>query len=95
MLSNFHNELTFCGVVGNVINEGGIEFILTGENVLAEGSMLDFIKGKFYNQCIWIHDLLANVLEKKVYQGLILELLTEECEQLEVVMEEVSMDNKA
>ena len=51
MLGNFHIELAFFAAVGNFICESGIEYILTEADVLAEGSMLGFIKGKFYNRC--------------------------------------------
>lgn len=48
MLGNFHIELAFYGAVGTLINETGIEYILTEADILAEGSMMGFIKGKFY-----------------------------------------------
>ena len=68
MLGNFHIELSFFGAVGTFINESGIEFILTEADILAEGSVMGFIKGEFYNRCSHIHELLANVLELKLYE---------------------------
>ena len=55
MLGNFHIELAFYGAVGTLINKSGIEFIFTEADILAEGSMAGFIKGKFYNRCTRIH----------------------------------------
>ncbi len=66
MLGNFHIELAFYGAVGTLINKSGIQFILTEADILAEGSMMGFIKGKFYNRCTRIHEILANVLEQKL-----------------------------
>ena len=50
-----------------MINDSGLEFILTEADVLAEGSIMGFIKGKFYNRCTRIHEMVANVLEQKIY----------------------------
>ncbi|ESO95159.1 hypothetical protein LOTGIDRAFT_160925 [Lottia gigantea] len=86
MLGNFHVELDFYGAVGTLINETGIEFILTEADILAEGSMMGFIKGKFYNCCTRIHELLANVLEQKLYQLFLLDLPEEEYESVVLVM---------
>ena len=66
MLGNFHIELAFYEAIGTMINESGMKFILTQEEVLAEGSMVGFLKGKFYNRCVRIHELLANVSEMKM-----------------------------
>ena len=35
---------------------------------MAEGSMMAFIKGRLYNRCTMIYELLANVLEQKLYE---------------------------
>lgn len=51
MLGHFHIDLAFYGAVGIFLNDSGIEFILSEANILAEGSMMGFIKGKFYNRC--------------------------------------------
>jgi len=92
LLGNFHIELAFYGAVGTMINESGIEFILTEADVLAEGSMMGFIKGKFYNRCTRIHELLANVLEQKLYDRFLLDLPQEEYESLQHVMSTVPSD---
>ena len=68
MLGNFHIESAFYGAVRTMINESGIEFILSEADILVGGSMVGFIKGKFYNRCTGIHKLLANVLEQKLYK---------------------------
>ena len=69
MLGNFHIELAFYGAIGTMINDSGIQFILSEADILAEGSMLGFIKGKFYNRCVRVNELVANVLEEKMYEN--------------------------
>ena len=78
MLDNFHTELAFYGEVGTYINDSGIEFILSECNVLAEGTMMGFIKGKFCNRCSRIHELLAITLEKKLYNHFLADYSKEE-----------------
>ena len=78
MLGNFHIELAFYGAVGTLINETAIEFVLTEAEILAEGSMMGFIKGKFYNRCTRIHELLATALELKLYDCFMMELPEDE-----------------
>ena len=63
LLINFHIELAFFGAVGTFLNGYGIE------TVLAEGSFIGFIKGKFYNRCQRIHELVAIVLERLRFSG--------------------------
>jgi hypothetical protein len=92
MLGNFHTELVFYGAVGTFINESGVEFILTEADVLAEGSMMGFIKGKFYNRCIRIHELLANVLEMKLYERFLSTISQEEYEAFELVFDSIPHD---
>ena len=86
MLGNFHVELAFYGAIRTVVNENGIEFILTEAEVLAEDSMMVFMKGKFYNRCTRIHKLLANVMEQKLYDHFMQELPEEEYEAFQDVM---------
>lgn len=86
MLGNFHTELAFYGAVGTLINESGVEFILVEADILAEGSMMGFMKGKFYNRCTRIHQLLSNVLEQKLYNRFLLELPEEDLESFQQVM---------
>ncbi|XP_014678737.1 PREDICTED: uncharacterized protein LOC106818551, partial [Priapulus caudatus] len=69
MLGNFHLELAFYGAVGTYINECGAEHLLTECDVLAEGSLNGFIKGKYYNRCSRVHDILALVMERKLYDS--------------------------
>lgn len=92
MLGNFHIELAFFGAVGTYINESGVEFILTEADVLAEGSMMGFIKGKFYNRCTRIHQLLANVLEQKMYKLFLMNLTPEEQDSFQLVISTVPSD---
>lgn len=94
MLGNFHIELAFYGAVGTLINESGIGFILTEADILAEGSMMAFIKGKFYNRCTRIHELLANVLEQKLYERFILDIPEEDYDSFQQVMSTVPLDSR-
>ena len=75
LLGNFHLELAFFGALGTYIADSGIEYILTESSVLSEGSLSGFMKGKFYNRCIRIHQILAGVLEQALLTRF-LELLT-------------------
>ena len=75
LLVNCHLELAFFGALGTYIADSGIEYILTESGVLAEGSLSGFMKGKFYNRCTRIHQILAGVLEQALLTRF-LELLT-------------------
>ena len=75
LLVNFHLELAFFGALGTHIADSGIEYILPESGVLAEGSLSGFMKGKFYNRCTRIHQILAGVLEQALLTRF-LELLT-------------------
>ncbi|XP_041481075.1 uncharacterized protein LOC121428475 [Lytechinus variegatus] len=86
MLGNFHIELAFYGAIGTFINASGIEYILTEADILAEGSMVGFIKGKFYNRCTRIHELLANALEKKLYNRFLQNAADDDIQALQEVM---------
>ena len=92
MLGNFHIELAFYGAVGTFIDESGIEFVLTEADVLAEGSMMGFVKGKFYNRCTRIHEILANVLEQKLYDRFLSKISEEDRDALHQVMSTVPLD---
>ena len=92
LLGNFHIELAFFGAVGTMISASGIEFILTEAGVLAEGSVTGFIKGKFYNRCTRIHDLLANVLEMKLCERFLLTFNEEELKMYQDAMHAVPAD---
>ena len=54
--------------------------------------MMGFVKGKFYNRCTRIHELLANVLEQKLYERFAVETLEVNQESLEQVMSTVPED---
>lgn len=51
MPGNFHSELAFYGAFGTFINESGAEYLVTEFGVLAEGSLVGFIHGTYYNRC--------------------------------------------
>ena len=86
MLGNFHIELAFFGAVGKFINESGIEYILTEAELLAEGSLVGFMKGKFYDKCMRIHDIVANVMERKLYERFLTTLDAEELEEFRLAL---------
>ena len=92
MLGRFHLELALFGAVGTYINGSGIEFILSESNILAEGFMMGFLKGKYYNRCTRIHQLLANVLEKKVYECFLTTITIEEYDAFRNLMDNVPSD---
>ena len=71
MLVNFHLELAFYGAIGTYISDSGIEHLLTDSGILAEGSLMGFLKGKFYNQCARVHEMLAQVMERKLYESFV------------------------
>ena len=54
--------------------------------------MMGFIRGKFYNRCTRIHQLLANVLEQKLYNRIVEDLDLEALELLQQVIETVLLD---
>ena len=93
LLGNFHIELAFYGAIGTFINESGIEYILHEAGILAEGSVVGFLKGKFYNRCTRIQGLLTNVLERKLYNLFLSQILSDELEKLNDTMESLSCDS--
>ena len=74
LLRNFYLGMAFFGAIGlytkkNLyIYESGAEFILTETCVLAERSVTGFIKGKFYNRCVRVHQILAIVIENLLFE---------------------------
>ncbi len=92
MLGNFHIELAFYGAVGTYICDSGIEYILSEADILAEGSMMGFLKGKFYNRCTRIHELLAIVLERKLYERFLVSMEPEDIQTFNDVMTSVPED---
>lgn len=67
LLGNFHLELAFFGAVGTFLADSGVEYLLNESGVLAEGSVAGFMKGKFYNRCTRIHQILAAVMERELF----------------------------
>ena len=62
-LGSFHIELAFFNTRGKIISESGALHILNESLVLAAGSTYGFIKGKNYNRCKRIHELLSLAFE--------------------------------
>ena len=67
LLGNFHLELAFFGALGTFLADSGVEYLLTEAGVLAEGSLAGFMKGKFYNRCTRVHQILAAVMERALF----------------------------
>lgn len=68
LLGHFHVELAFFGATGTYISDSGIEYLLTEADILAEGSLIGFIKGKLYNRCTRIHQITAMALERALFE---------------------------
>ena len=81
--------------MGTLINECGIVFILSESGILAEGSIMGFIEGKFHNQCTRIHnnELLATV-EQKMYQQFLKELSEDDFNTFQEVMSIMPVDSQ-
>ena len=92
MLGNLHIELASFGAVGTLLSECSIEFISNKADILTEGSVMAFIKEKFYNRCIRIHDLLANVMEQKLYEHFIQEIPEEKYNNFQEVMTTIASE---
>lgn len=95
MLGNFHLELAFYGAVGTFLNDSGAEYLLNESGILAEGSLVGFIRGKFYNRCVRIHDILALVMEMKLYASFWSTLPQDRKDAIEELLAEVPSDLKA
>ena len=67
LLGNFHLEMAFFGAIGTYICDSGIEYLLTEAGILAPGSLAGFIKGKFYNRCCRVHQIIASVMERVLF----------------------------
>ena len=92
MLGNFHLELAFCGAVGTFLNESGAEYLLSESGILVEESLSGFIRGKFYNRCVRIQDILALVMEMKLYASFLSTLPHDRRDAIEVILAEVPSD---
>ena len=88
MLGNFQLEMAFFKAVGTYINESGAEHFLTECGVLAEGSLNGFIRRKYYNRCTRIHEILAAVMERKLYQNFLTTLPHETQDYLQTWLQE-------
>ena len=82
MLGNFHLELAFYGA----------EYLLSESGILAEGSPSRFIHSKFYNRCVRIHDILALVMEMKLYASFLSTLPHDMRDAIEEILAEVPFD---
>ena len=89
MLGNFHLELAFHGALGTYISESGAEYLLTESGILAEGSLMGFIRSKYYNRGVQIHDMLAAVMERKMYNSILLTLSEDEKDEVSVLLANV------
>ena len=94
MLGNVHVDMAFYGTIGTFINESGIKCLLSEVNILAEGSIVGLIKGKFYNHCTRIHDNLSTVLEEKQYGQFYTTLDEEGQSVIKDFLNDVPIDNE-
>ena len=92
LLGNFHLEMAFFGAVGTYITESGIEYLLTEAGVLGSGSLAGFLKGKFYNRCTRIHQMVALVMEKAIFERYTETLDEDEMSYMEEVMQSAGND---
>ena len=88
LLGNFHLEMAFFGALGTYLADSGIENLLTEVSVLAEGSLAGFMKGKFYNRCTRIHQILAAVMERASFERYMDLLSDEEASFIKKVMDD-------
>ena len=95
LLGNFHLELAFYGAIGTFINESGAQHLLTESGVLAEGSLMGFIRGKYYNRCVRVHDILALAMERKIYESFISNLNQEMLDNIKELLSRAPSDAKA
>ena len=72
--------MAYFGAIGTFLAYSGVEYLLTESGVLAEGSLTGFIKGKFYNRCTRLHQILAVVMEQALFSKF-LELMKDHDEQ--------------
>lgn len=93
MLGNFHLELAFYGAIGTYINESGAEHLLTECDVLAENSLNGFIRGKYYNRCSRIHQILALAMEQKLYNSFWKTLSQEQQDAMTIWMNDVPRES--
>ena len=54
--------------------------------------MMGFLEGKYYNRSNWIHHLLANVLEKRVYECFLTTITIKEYDAFNNSMDNVLSD---
>ena len=92
MFGNFHLELAFYGTIGTFINESGAEYLLTESGMLAEGSLIGFIRGKYYNPCVRIHDINDLVMEREMYDTFMSTLAQGTKDALNVLLSNVPQD---
>ena len=89
MLGNFHIELAYYGALGAFVDGSGITALLNDSEVLAEGSVLGFLKGKFYIRCTRLHELFATAMERKLYERFMENLRDEERDDFELTFANV------
>ena len=61
-LGEFHDILSFCGVIGKRFGSAGLTDILVESGILAQGSVNGVINGKKYNRALRCHRILSEAL---------------------------------
>ena len=69
MPGSFHIEMAFFKAIGKIVEESGGPKILTDSDVLAPGSLNDFLNGKHFNRCKRLHPMLALAFEILNFQS--------------------------
>ena len=89
LLGNFHLELAFYGAVGTFIMDSSVQHLLTESGILAEGSLMGFLKGKYYNRCVRVHQILSLAMEIKIYQCFFSTLAEDRKEDIKDILQSV------
>ena len=75
--------------MGVNINDSGAECLLTECEILAEGSLSAFIKGKHHNCCSRAHEILTLMMESKLYESFLTTVSKKLKEDVSFLLKEV------
>ncbi|KAG5886422.1 hypothetical protein JTB14_009319 [Gonioctena quinquepunctata] len=68
-LGAFHIEMAFFKAVCTFIEDCGLRHVMTERNLIANGSVADFIGGKNYNRCRRLHSLMTSELQQLHFES--------------------------
>ena len=92
-LGPFHIDLAFFNACGKIISESGALHIFNESLVFAAGSINGFIKGKNYNKCKKIHELLSLAFEILLFQSYLAKIPNSE-DVLDIIRSELNIIQK-